>query len=313
MNAPAIETHNLRKVFNRDKVAVADLSLTVERGEVFGFLGPNGAGKTTSVKMLLGLLSPTSGNGSLLNAPLNDVSTRSKVGFLPEHFRFHDWLSANEFLTLHADLYQVSRTITQKRVPELLDRVALAPHADKKLGAFSKGMLQRVGLAQALLNEPELVFLDEPTSGLDPVGRRLVRDIIKDLRGQGTTIFLNSHFLSEVEVTCDRVAFIKNGEIVRTARMDALVEGELTLQIQARNISPTVIDGLQEWGKHIRQDEGHPGFQDSHQISMTIESEADLPTLNRYLVSQGVDVYEFSPQKVSLEDLFLQVVENDVI
>ena len=303
MTTPAIETHHLRKVFNGDKVAVADLTLTVERGEVFGFLGPNGAGKTTSVKMLLGLISPTSGDGNLLDAPLNDVSTRAKVGFLPEHFRFHDWLSAKEFLTLHADLYQMPRNLTQKRVPELLERVALMPHADKKLRAFSKGMLQRVGLAQALLNQPELVFLDEPTSGLDPVGRRLVRDIIRDLRQGGTTTFLNSHFLSEVEVTCDRVAFIKDGEIVRTARMDALVEGELTLQIRARNISPAVETGLQAWGKHMHQDNGI--------LNMTIESEADLPAINRYLVQQGVDIYAFSPQKVSLEDLFLQVVENN--
>ena len=311
MTAPAIETQHLRKVFNGDKVAVADLTLTVDRGEVFGFLGPNGAGKTTSVKMLLGLISPTSGEGKLLNASLKDFSTRSKVGFLPEHFRFHDWLTAEEFLKLHADLYHMPQDITQKRVSELLERVALTSHADKKLRAFSKGMLQRVGLAQALLNQPVLVFLDEPTSGLDPVGRRLVRDIIKDLRQQGTTVFLNSHFLSEVEVTCDRVAFIKNGEIVRTARMDALVEGELTLRIRAGHISPEVKAGLQEWGKHLRQDDTRPNNQESSQISMTIDSEADLPAINRYLVEQGVDIYSFSPEKVSLEDLFLQVVEND--
>jgi ABC-2 type transport system ATP-binding protein len=303
MTIPAIETHHLRKVFNGDKVAVADLSLSVERGEVFGFLGPNGAGKTTSVKMLLGLIAPSSGDGSLLGAPLNDVSIRARVGFLPEHFRFHDWLSAKEFLTLHADLYQMPNQITEKRVPEMLELVGLTAHTDKKLRAFSKGMLQRIGLAQALLNQPELVFLDEPTSGLDPVGRRLVRDIIKDLRRHGTTIFLNSHFLSEVEVTCDRVAFIKNGQVVRTARMDRLVDGELTLQIRARNISPTVEAGLQHWGQHIRNDDG--------QISMSINSEADLPTINRYLIENAVDIYAFSPQKVSLEDLFLQVVEND--
>ena len=311
MTTSAIETHHLRKVFNGDKVAVADLILTVERGEVFGFLGPNGAGKTTSVKMLLGLISPTSGDGSLLGAPLKDVTTRMKVGFLPEHFRFHNWLSAKEFLTLHADLYQMPRSVTQKRVSELLERVALTPDTDKKLGNFSKGMLQRVGLAQALLNKPELVFLDEPTSGLDPVGRRLVRDIIKDLRQQGTTIFLNSHFLSEVEVTCDRVAFIKNGKIVRTARMDTLVEGELTLEIWASNISPNIEAGLQKWGKHIRRNNGLPNNPDGCQISMTIESESDLPSINRYLVTQNVDIYAFSPQKVSLEDLFLQVIENE--
>lgn len=305
MVSPAIETKHLRKVFNEHKVAVADLSLKVERGEVFGFLGPNGAGKTTSVKMLLGLIAPTSGEGSLLDTPLNDVSTRAKVGFLPEHFRFHDWLTAKEFLTLHADLFQMRQEIKEKRVPELLEKVGLSAHKDKKLRAFSKGMLQRIGLAQALLNQPELVFLDEPTSGLDPVGRRLVRDIIKDLRRHGTTIFLNSHFLSEVEVTCDRVAFIKNGQVVRIAQMDRLVEGELTLQMRVKNLSPAVEVGLQKWGQHVRNDNG--------QISMSITSEAVLPTINRYLIENDVDIYAFSPQKVSLEDLFLQVVENDDI
>jgi ABC-2 type transport system ATP-binding protein len=303
MDNLAIETQHLRKVFNEDKVSVSDLSLSVERGEVFGFLGPNGAGKTTSVKMLLGLITPTSGTGSLLGAPLGNPHARAKVGFLPEHFRFHDWLTAREFLTLHSDLYQMPRTQTEKRVPELLELVALTPHRDKKLRAFSKGMLQRIGLAQALLNEPDLVILDEPTSGLDPVGRRLVRDIIKDLRQQGTTVFLNSHFLSEVEVTCNQVAFIKNGEIVRTARMDALVEGELTLQIRAANLTPEIEAGLGQWARNLRQDDGH--------LSMTVIGEADLPAINRYLVKQGVEVYAFSPQKISLEDLFLQVVGDE--
>jgi ABC-2 type transport system ATP-binding protein len=303
MNSPAIETHHLRKVFNGDKVAVADLSLQVERGEVFGFLGPNGAGKTTSVKMLLGLISPTAGAGSLLSAPLGNHQARSKVGFLPEHFRFHQWLTATEFLTLHADLYQMERSHIQKRVPEILDLVGLTPHTDKKLSAFSKGMLQRVGLAQALLNDPDLVILDEPTSGLDPVGRRMVRDIIKDLRLKGTTVFLNSHFLSEVEVTCDRVAFIKDGVIVRIARMDALVEGELTLEIRARNLDAEAEAGLAQWGRNIRQDDGR--------ITMVVDGEENLPIINRYLVEQGTDVYAFSPQQVSLEDLFLQVVESD--
>jgi ABC-2 type transport system ATP-binding protein len=239
----------------------------------------------------------------MLNAPLGDHRSRAKVGFLPEHFRFHEWLTAKEFLTLHADLYHMERSRIQRRVSELLELVGLTPHATKKLSAFSKGMLQRVGLAQALLNEPDLVILDEPTSGLDPVGRRMVRDIIKDLRQQSTTVFLNSHFLSEVEVTCDRVAFIKNGEIVRAARMDALVEGELTLQIRARNLNSEIEAGLSQWGRNIRQDDGH--------LSMTVDGEADLPIINRYLIEQGVDVYAFSPEQISLEDLFLQVVEDD--
>ena len=160
------------------------------------------------------------------------------MGFLPEHFRFHDWLNGDEFLALHAELYHMSGQQARRRIAELLDLVGLTPHAEKKLREFSKGMLQRIGLAQALLNQPELVILDEPTSGLDPVGRRLVRDIIRDLRQDGTTVFLNSHLLSEVEITCDRVAFIKHGEVIRVSPLQTLVEGELSVEVRARNLQP---------------------------------------------------------------------------
>jgi ABC-2 type transport system ATP-binding protein len=299
---PAIETRALRKVFG-DKVAVADLTLSVEQGEVFGFLGPNGAGKTTAVKMLLGLIAPTSGEGRLFDAPLGDHRIRAKTGFLPEHFRFHEWLTATEFLRLHADLYQMPRQATAKRVPELLDLVGLAPHADKKLAAFSKGMLQRIGLAQALLNKPKLVILDEPTSGLDPVGRRLVRDVIRELRNEGTSVFLNSHLLSEVEITCDRVAFIKHGEVVKISPLHTLVEGEISVEVHARKLRPEVVAGLGQWCPDVRADGEH--------LSFTLQSESDLPAINRYLVNQGVDVYALKPQHISLEDLFIQVVGTD--
>lgn len=298
----AIEVNNLRKVFG-DKVAVADLTLTVERGEVFGFLGPNGAGKTTAVKMLLGLIAPTSGEGKLLGVPFGEARGRQRVGFLPEHFRFHDWLTAEEFLRLHGELYQMSAERLRRRVPELLDLVGLAPHAGKRLRAFSKGMLQRIGLAQALLNEPELVLLDEPTSGLDPVGRRLVRDIIHDLRQGGTTVFLNSHLLSEVEITCDRVAFIKHGVVLRTSTLQDLVEGELTVEVRARGLTSEVVSGLSRWSPSVRADGEH--------LSLTLPGEADLPDINRYLVERGVDVYTLSPQNISLEDLFIQIVGTD--
>jgi ABC-2 type transport system ATP-binding protein len=298
----AIEVNNLRKVFG-DKVAVSDLTLKVERGEVFGFLGPNGAGKTTAVKMLLGLIAPTSGGGELLGIPLGEARGRHRVGFLPEHFRFHDWLSAEEFLRLHGELYQMSAERLRRRVPELLELVGLAPHAGKRLRAFSKGMLQRIGLAQALLNKPELVLLDEPTSGLDPVGRRLVRDIIHDLRQDGTTVFLNSHLLSEVEITCDRVAFIKHGVVLRTSALRDLVEGELTVEVRARGLTPEVVNGLSRWSPSVRADGEH--------LSLTLPGEVDLPDINRYLVERGVDVYALSPQNISLEDLFIQIVGMD--
>ncbi|MFO7624280.1 MAG: ABC transporter ATP-binding protein [Anaerolineales bacterium] len=298
----ALQTNGLQKIFG-DKVAVQDLTLNVERGEVFGFLGPNGAGKTTSIKMLLGLTAPTSGEGNLLGAPLGDPDMRRQVGFLPEHFRFHDWLTASEFLTLHADLYQMPRSISRARTAELLDLVGLTPHASRKLRTFSKGMLQRVGLAQALLNKPTLVFLDEPTSGLDPVGRRLVRDIIRDLRQQGTSVFLNSHLLSEVEITCDRVAFIKNGEVIRTSRLKALVDGEITVKARVQNLSDEVLSGLSRWSQNSRLD--------GEYLSMILSAESDLPEANRYLVENQVAVFSFQPEQISLEDLFMQIIGNE--
>jgi ABC-2 type transport system ATP-binding protein len=298
----AIETRGLRKVFG-DKIAVGDLTLNVERGEVFGFLGPNGAGKTTSVKMLLNLVFPTSGEARLLGGSLSDPQMRSRVGFLPEHFRFHDWLKGFEFLALHAELYKMPPAQARHRIADLLDLVSLTPHAGKKLREYSKGMLQRIGLAQALLNYPELVILDEPTSGLDPVGRRLVRDIIRDLRREGTTVFLNSHLLSEVEITCDRVAFIKHGEVIRVSPLQSLVAGELSVEVRARNLRPEIVQGLSRWSRNVRLDGEH--------LSLTLDGEADLPHVNRYLVEQGVDVYALRPERVSLEDLFIQIVGTD--
>lgn len=302
MTTYAIETHGLRKLFG-EKVAVSNLTLAVEQGEVFGFLGPNGAGKTTSVKMLLNLVFPSGGEGRLFGRPLSDPQVRSRVGFLPEHFRFHDWLTGEEFLALHAELYHMPRPEAAPRIIELLDLVSLTPHAQKKLREYSKGMLQRIGLAQALLNRPGLVILDEPTSGLDPVGRRLVRDIIRDLRSQGTTVFINSHLLSEVEITCDRVAFIKHGEVARISSLEALVEGEMTVDIRAHNLTPETVAGVARWGKNVRLDGDH--------LALALDGEADLPEINRYLVSQGVDVYELRPQRMSLEDLFIQIVGTD--
>lgn len=296
---PVIETDHLSKHF-RENVAVADLSLRVERGEIFGFLGPNGAGKTTSMKMLLGLITPTAGDGYVLGAPLGDHEVRRRIGFLPEHFRFHEWLTAVEFLSLHADLYHMEREHATRRIQELLELVELKAHAHRKLQTFSKGMLQRIGLAQALISDPEVVFLDEPTSGLDPMGRRLVRDITHDLRTKGTTVFLNSHFLSEVEVTCDRVAFIREGVIVRTGSLDSLMNGEMYVAIRARNLTPEGYQGLTRWCRNL-QVEGE-------QLTFQLDTEDQLPNITRYLVEQGVDLYTVQPKIIALEDIFLEVI-----
>ena len=279
------------------------LTLQVAQGEVFGFLGPNGAGKTTSMKMLLGLVAPTSGTADLLGTPIGALATRARVGFLPEHFRFQDWLTAREFLRLHGQLLGMEARDLQTRQEQLLERVGLAPFGNKLLRTFSKGMLQRVGLAQALLNRPALVFLDEPTSGLDPVGRRLVRDIIRELREGGTCVFLNSHLLSEIEVTCDRVAFIQHGEVVRVIEMDALEKNLARVTIRAAGLTPESIAGLRRWGENIQADDG--------QLIMTLHQERDLPEITRYLVAQNAEVYAITPVRMSLEDIFIETVGED--
>jgi len=297
----AIRTRGLRKVFG-GKVAVRNLTLDVSRGEVFGFLGPNGAGKSTSVKMLLGLVFPTSGEAEILGCPVGDVKTRSKVGFLPEHFRFYDWLVSSELLTLHGRLYGMSHATLRERVPALLDLVGLTPHRDKHLRDFSKGMLQRIGLAQALLNEPDLIFLDEPTSGLDPFGRRLVRDIIKVQRDRGATVLLNSHLLGEVEITCDRVAFIKDGEVVEIRSLHDR-EQQTTVSIRAVNVTAEAVNGLSQWSPSVRSE--------GERLTITLSSNVLLPEIVRYLVAKGADVYEVTPQRFSLEQRFLEIVGSD--
>ena len=298
----AISTRRLRKLFG-ETVAVRGLTLNVRRGEVFGFLGPNGAGKSTSVKMLLGLVKPTSGQGQLLGQPIGHRETRARIGFLPEHFRFYDWLTSTELLRLHGRLYDISAGTLRQRIPLLLDTVGLSPHRDKQLRHFSKGMLQRIGLAQALLNEPDLLFLDEPTSGLDPVGRRLVRDIIKAQRDRGATIFLNSHLLSEVEITCDRVAFIKAGEVLEVREVSTFTESHNQVLVRVRNLPDDTLNGLHTWASRIARD--------GEQLTLNLHSPDLAPRVLRYLVEHGTEIFEFTPRRLSLEDRFLEILGTD--
>ncbi len=253
--------------------------------------------------MLLGLVKPTSGHAFVLGAPADDVNVRRKIGFLPEDFRFYEWLTPAELLHLHGRLSGVSPLDLRERVPALIDLVGLAPHRDKRLQNFSKGMLQRIGLAQALIHEPELIFLDEPTSGLDPMGRRLVRDIIRAQRDRGATVFLNSHLLSEIEITCDEVVFIREGEVVTRRDLRALQEEEVRVVARARNVSAESLAGLARWcaSTHL-QDE---------QLTLTTRSRDLLPEILRHLIASGADVYQFTPQRLSLEDLFVSVMGED--
>jgi ABC-2 type transport system ATP-binding protein len=296
-----IETRGLRKQFGT-KTAVAELSLAVPAGEIFGFLGPNGAGKTTSIKMLLGLIAPSGGEATVLGAPIGDRRARARVGFLPEHFRFQDWLHGRELLRFHGRLFGLSGARLDARIEELLARVDLIDAAARPLREYSKGMLQRIGLAQALLNRPALVFLDEPTSGLDPLGRLLVRDIIRELKAQGTTVFLNSHLLGEVEATCDRVAFVKQGRLVHETVL-AGVPAELTVELRVAGATPAALAGLERFGHDVDHQDGV--------VRMRVAGEESLPEIARWLVDSGAKLYAMRGSRKPLEQMFLEVMGED--
>jgi len=302
--SPAIETVDLAKSYG-GKIAVRDLSLRVERGEVFGFLGPNGAGKTTTVKMLLGLVRPTAGDARILGQPITRPPARRRVGYLPEHFRFHEWLRGDEFLDLHARLNGVPRDVRSRRIPELLDLLGLAAAARQPLGTYSKGMLQRVGLAQALVNDPDLVFLDEPTSGLDPMGRRLVRDVMHRLSERGITVFLNSHLLSEVEVTCTRVGFITGGQLRELVSLQESQHQLVRVTLRLGAVDDALRRGLAQWGRLV------DGSADPHAVVLDIADQECLPKIARWVVGQGAALYSMAPQRLSLEDLFVSIVGSD--
>jgi ABC-2 type transport system ATP-binding protein len=298
----AIETRTLRKEFGRT-VAVKGLSLQVRRGEIFGFLGPNGAGKSTSIKMLLGLVRPTAGEGFVLGAPVGDVDVRRRIGFLPEDFRFYDWLTATELVALHARLAGLAARRIASRVAETLELVGLAAHRHRRLRGFSKGMLQRVGLAQALVHEPDIVFLDEPTSGLDPIGRRTVRDILRAERDRGATVFLNSHLLGEIEITCDRVVFIKEGEVVAAHALTGERDGQDIVAVRARNVSSDAQAALATWCASVRAE--------GDRFTLDLRTPDAVPAIVAHLVRAGADVLEVTPRHEPLEELFLRIMGED--
>jgi len=296
VDAPAIETHELRKQFGRI-VALAGLTMTVRPGEVFGFLGPNGAGKTTAVKLLLGLSRPSAGTGRVLGSPLGEVSARRRIGYLPELFRYQGWMTAREVLAFHCELAHLPRSSWETEIREAVELVGLAERSNGRVETFSKGMQQRLGLAVALLGRPDLVVLDEPTSALDPIGRQDVREIIRSLRARGTTVFLNSHLLTEVERVCDRVAIVDRGRVVAELSMpELLAEKGVRLRVtglcDARAIAgrhgPTRLDG--EW--------------------LVVDAIADgqVPTLVAELVAGGGAVHAVVPARHSLEERFLSLL-----
>jgi ABC-2 type transport system ATP-binding protein len=296
--ANAIDVRRLAKRYGR-VAALTDLTLRVQRGEVFGFLGPNGAGKTTSVKLLVGLARASAGTGSILGHRLGDRRARTRLGYLPELFRFPEWLSAREVMQFHARL--CGRPIAGNEIGETLDLVGLGPRAHDRVGAFSKGMQQRLGLAVALLGRPELVILDEPTSALDPSGRLEVREILHRLRSQGTTVFLNSHLLTEVEHVCDRIAVITKGRIVAHGTIAEILGSQHAVRVRASANGVPLAQVLQPFGRVV--DEGGA-------VRVEGIDSRRIPQMVHALVGAGASVYAIEPLAATLEQRFLELTSE---
>jgi ABC-2 type transport system ATP-binding protein len=283
-------------------VAVHGLDLVVQSGEVFGFLGPNGAGKTTTVKILLGLVAPTSGEARLFGQPAGNAEARRRVGYLPENFRFHDWLTGTQMLDFHARLAGLSARERATRIPRVLTTVGLGGRGAERIRGYSKGMTQRIGLAQAIIHEPDLVLLDEPTSALDPVGRREVRDLIRSLRARGMTVFLNSHLLSEVEMVCDRVAIVDGGRVVRSGTLEELLGGLPELRVTVDRIDAPLLEIMAAHGRVLHVEDAS--------VVLGVDEVEVAARLSAALVHAGYCLYAMVPSHQSLEDLFLSLVEG---
>ena len=300
-----IEVQNLTKDYEvgfarKRKVRALDsLSLTVEAGHIFGFLGANGAGKTTTLKLLMRLIFPTAGTARILDRDISDVSMHARIGYLPENPYFYDYLTAREFIDYCGQLFGFDKSIRERRTDEVLTRVNLDKKSwDRQLRKFSKGMLQRVGMAQALVNDPEIVFLDEPMSGLDPVGRREFRDLIASLNGEGKTVFMCSHILSDIEVLCDSIAILKGGKLAHAGTLEELRAAEAnTIEIIA---SGADADRLKSQLKIQAEVTTTPSG-----LRIAVGDEKDVDSVLVALRSVNGKLVAVNPVKQSLEELFL--------
>jgi ABC-2 type transport system ATP-binding protein len=300
VDTPAIHTQDLAKRYGH-VTALAGLTMTVPKGEIFGFLGPNGAGKTTSVKLLLGLTEPSAGQAWLLGAPIGDLAVRRRIGYLPELFRYQSFLTAREVLAFHCELARIPRSRWKEEVAEALQTVGLADRGDDRCETFSKGMQQRLGLGVALLGKPELLFLDEPTSALDPVGRHDVREITRQLRDRGTTVFLNSHLLSEVEMICDRAAVVDHGRVIALGTIHDLLRGADLVRVRMAGVN----------GKLGELKGFAAPSEDGEWMTFRDVGEDRVPDLVAEIVRLGGRVYAVEPRQQSLEDRFLQLLQEE--
>ena len=308
LDAPVVEIRRLNRVYRsgfgvRLVRALVDLDLEIEPGEVFGCLGPNGAGKTSLIKILMGLSRPTSGEVTVFGRPPRDAATKSRVGFLPESPYFYEYLTAREFLRLAARLTNVPDRDTDNRAQSLLRLVGMEDAADLQMRGYSRGMLQRIGIAQALISDPEFIVLDEPMGGLDPVGRKEFRDIIYNLRERGKTVFFSTHILSDVEMICDRVGIIIAGRLVNVGRLSEI----LTREVESYEVA---VDGVT--GKYRKAFErlGRQVIRSGETLLVTVRNEEEVDKVMAIAREAGARIQSLVPRRRTLEDHFMQYVRE---
>jgi len=303
-----IEVENLVKDFRdhfwkRKKRILDGVSFSVEEGSIYGFLGPNGAGKTTAIKIMMGLLFPTSGSARILDHDVSKVNFKKHIGYLPESPYFYDYLKAGEFIRFYADLFGIEKTEINRRVNRLLKEVGLENSEDVQLRKFSKGMLQRIGLAQALVNDPKLLVLDEPMTGLDPMGRKKIRDVILKCKEEGKTIFFSSHILSDVEMICDQVSIIVEGKIEDSGYLKDLLNPKVLfyeIQVDKENKSKLGSELLKD-SKYIERGKS---------LFIKVSDENELRNISASFIDKGIDILSVIPIKETLEDLFVKKVNT---
>jgi len=306
MDKVVIKTENLTKVFKvgfrgKGVAALKGLSLEVNEGEIFGFLGPNGAGKTTTIKILMGFIYPTSGKAWILDKEANDIEVKNHIGFLPEQPYFYDYLTSLEFLRFYGQLFGLERDDLRARMDNLLYLVGLEDASDTQLRKFSKGMLQRIGIAQALINWPALIVLDEPMSGLDPIGRKEIRDIILRLKDDGKTVFFSTHIIPDVEMICDRVGILMKGELVNVGRLDEIMDAKVKyVEINARNVSKEMLAHMEAMGFSI--------YETWENAAIRVSDENRVDVILQLIMDGKGRVVSVIPHRETLEEHFLKKI-----
>ena len=319
MNTVAIDIQQLTKEYDNGR-GCRNVTISVGKGEAFGFLGPNGAGKSTLVKMLVGLTAPTSGRATLFGEPIGSLAAKQHVGYLPELYRYQEWLTGEEVVRLHSLLCGMDQSTIKPRIKQLLDQVGIGKRGTDRVKHYSKGMQQRLGMACALVNDPPILFLDEPSSALDPIGRSEVRELLKNLKNEGKTIFLNSHLLEEVESLCERIALLNNGQILRHGQVSQVLYTQTKWRFKVGGFTPEILPWLSETSGITIERYMNPSItsatsvlpvgQETVWLEATIDNEEQIGWLNTLIVNQGMTLYNVEPVKERLEEWFMDAVSG---